>query len=374
MLHALLACATALHVGMRCATPLACASARCATPLACASASSTAAFLRDGTRLGYGVHADLGAVPDHVAGGTPLPEVLVAMDSALFPSMSRARKSCRRGLVLVNDAEGRCLTTASPGDRISLQTRVAPGFTPRGRAPFDVRVVYEDDALAVVLKPAGVCTHPPPGGAAGGSMRTAIMHALRPPPLGTPGALYRPHCVHRLDKPTSGVLLCAKTKPALVGLSRAFAERRVRKRYEAIVCGYVHGEAGVISEPIDGQSARTSWRVLGRARSLRLGGGHVTRLSLTPHTGRTHQLRIHCADVLGFPIVGDAEHGRERGCAGSGLYLTAVELELEHPEGGQTVHVEVEPPRKFGELLRREHDRWERLHARAVDVVASGST
>ena len=66
------------------------------------------------------------------------------MDSELFPSMSRARKACRRGLVLVNDAEGRCLTTASAGDTISLQTRVAPGFTPRGRAPFDVRVLYTD--------------------------------------------------------------------------------------------------------------------------------------------------------------------------------------------------------------------------------------
>ena len=91
-------------------------------------------------------------------------------------------------------------------------------------------------------------------------MRTAIMHALRPPPVGTAGALYRPHCVHRLDRPTSGLLLCAKTKPSLLALSRAFAKRRVRKRYEAIVGGEVAGESGVIDAPIEGRSAQTSWR------------------------------------------------------------------------------------------------------------------
>ena len=92
------------------------------------------------------VHAELG-VPESIAAATPLPEVLVAIDPERFPSMSRARKACRRGSVLVNGMEGRCITTARAGDVLSLQSRVAPGFTPRGRAPFPVDVLFEDDAM-----------------------------------------------------------------------------------------------------------------------------------------------------------------------------------------------------------------------------------
>ena len=239
---------------------------------------------------------------------------------------------------------------------------MAPGFQPRGKAPFDLDVVYEDDAVAVVYKPAGVVTHPPPGGAVGGSMRTAIMHALKPPPVGTAGALYRPHAVHRLDKPTSGLLLCAKTKPALVHLQRSFEARLVHKRYSAVVSGYVEGEEGEIDYDVDGKHAATSWRVVRRARSLKLGGSHLTQLSLFPKTGRTHQLRIHCAEVLRCSIVGDKAYGGED--VGRGLFLSACELSLPHPsraEEDEPLHVEVDPPAKFGDLLRHEHDRWSRL-------------
>ena len=81
-------------------------------------------------------------------------------------------------------------------------------------------------------------------------MRTAVMHALAPPPAGTPGALYRPHLVHRLDKPTSGLMLCAKTKPALLALSKDFAQRRIKKQYRAVVCGRVRGDAGEVGATV----------------------------------------------------------------------------------------------------------------------------
>ena len=180
--------------------------------------------MRVGTRPGSEVVQSY-AVPDDVS-SMPLPQALLLLDPVTFPSLSRARKTCRRGGVLVNGQEARCINSVDPGDRVELQQRTAPGFSPRGRPPFNVTVLLEDDHLAVVLKPAGVVTHPPPGGATGSqSMRTAVMHALQPPPAGTLGALYRPHLVHRLDKPTSGLMLCAKTKPALLALSAAFAER-----------------------------------------------------------------------------------------------------------------------------------------------------
>lgn len=315
------------------------------------------------SRPGYAVISSF-VVP---AGMTtcPLPEALCAIDSLQFPSMSRARKSCRRGSVLINGREGRCISEVAAGDVISLQTRVAPGYTPRGKPPFPVEVVYECNSIAVVVKPAGVVTHPPAGGAPGSrSMRTAIQYALKPPPAGTPGALYRPHCVHRLDKATSGLLLCAKTKQAELSLQLAFRERRVLKRYRAIVCGWVEGDEGWIDEPIDDRPAQTGWRVLNRRRSLRLGGGHLTELEMRPRTGRTHQLRRHCAEVLGTPIVGDKTYGG--GEHGSGMYLAALGLCFGHPDHApddSPVTVDIEPPAKFGSLLQREQDRWERLCA-----------
>ena len=133
------------------------------TSCAVVDAVEPTSWLRNGTRLGYAVHAELGVVPTSMSVATPLPEVLVAIDPERYPSMSRARKACRRGCILVNGIEARCITTARSGDALSLQARVTPGFAPRGHAPFPLEVLFEDDAMAVVLKPAGVCTHPPPG-------------------------------------------------------------------------------------------------------------------------------------------------------------------------------------------------------------------
>ena len=190
-------------------------------------------------------------------------------------------------------------------------------------------------------------------------------------PCAAASALYRPHLCHRLDKPTHGLLLCAKTRDALLGAQRAFAERRVRKRYTAVVCGRVEGENGEIDSDLDGRSAITAWRVVGRHRSLRLGGGHLTQLALYPRTGRTHQLRRHCSEVLRTPIVGDKQYGGDDG--GCGLLLAALELELAHPcwpAGAPPIRIATEPPPKFGALTRREHDRWQRLSGEGEAAAA----
>ena len=165
--------------------------------------------------------------------------------------------------------------------------------------------------------------------------------------------------------------MCAKTKPVLVALQRAFTERRIKKTYIAIVAGDVRGDAGEIDADLDDKSAVTGWEVRRRARSLKL--GHITELVLSPRTGRTHQLRRHCAEVLGCPIVGDTAYGGAS--VGSGLFLCACSLELEHPAwaGGPPLRVECEPPEKHESLLRREQQRWERLgvEASAAQGLAS---
>ena len=108
----------------------------------------------------------------------------------------------------------------------------------------------------------------------------------------------------------------------------------------------------------------TRWKVTGRHRSLKLGGGHLTSLELFPQTGRTHQLRRHCAEQLGCPMVGDAAYGGED--AGSGLLLSAVGLEFSHPAtpagAPRRVAVAAEEPTKFAALRRREHARWLSFH------------
>ena len=258
--------------------------------------------------------------------------MLTTIDPQRFPTLSQARKSLRRGFVLINGVRSGCGSTASPGDVVALQERVAVGAAHQRRtAPFEHEIVYEDDTLGIVVKPAGVCTHPPKdgddrrriGADGGNTMRTAVGFALRPPAVGTRQVLYRPHVCHRLDRLTSGLLLCAKTYPALVALRRGFAERTIHKEYRAVVGGSVDGDEGTIDAPLlysrgEWVSAVTQWRVLSRARSDALSGGDLTELALWPKTGRTHQLRRHAAEILHAPIVGDTKYGGAD--AGAGLF------------------------------------------------------
>lgn len=159
-----------------------------------------------------------------------------------------------------------------------------------------------------------------------------------------------------------------QTAEAVDGMRQAFEARAVRKWYHAVVvCGegarLAPGESGVITQPLDGKEARTRWRVLEVAASLR--HGQLALLELRPRTGRTHQLRRHCAETLRAPILGDTTHGaaaasNERGC---GLHLCAVRVAFAHPcdeseaEGARQVDVRREAPPKFAARLRRERER-----------------
>lgn len=180
-------------------------------------------------------------------------------------------------------------------------------------------ILHRDEAVLVLDKPAGLPTHRGP------RARASVedwLEALRF------GKRHLPQPAHRLDADTAGCLVLGRTKPALAALGRAFAEGRVAKTYWAVVVGGPEAESGVIDAPLAkvstkaggwrmrvdpaGQAAVTAWRVLGR------GGGHAW-LSLSPRTGRTHQLRVHAADA-GWPILGDPLYGN--GEAG-GLQLLA---------------------------------------------------
>lgn len=199
------------------------------------------------------------------------------------------------------------------------------------------RVLHADAEVLVLDKPAGLPVH---AGPRGGPSLEDWLEALRM------GKRHRPQPAHRLDADTAGCLALGRTKPALAALGALFAAARAEKTYWAVVVegggggGGPREDAGVLDAPLrkvstaragwrmevhpDGQPARTAWRVLGR------GPGGLAWLELRPATGRTHQLRVHCA-LLGRPILGDPLYGRGGAEGGMHLLARALRLPLDPP-------------------------------------------
>lgn len=193
-------------------------------------------------------------------------------------------------------------------------------------------LLLRDDAM-VLDKPAGLPVH---RGPRGGASIEDWLEALRM------GKRHLPQPAHRLDTDTAGCLVLGRTKPALAALGRIFAEGTARKTYWAVVRGGPATDAGMIDAPLrktssaargwrmevaaDGQAALTRWRVLGR-------GAGTTWLELTPQTGRTHQLRAHCA-AAGFAILGDPVYGAAE-AGGLQLLARAIEVPLDPPAAAQ---------------------------------------
>jgi RluA family pseudouridine synthase len=208
-----------------------------------------------------------------------------------------------------------------------MRARLPRPAVPRQAPPAAIaaRILLLREDLLVIDKPAGLAVH---RGPRGGPSLEDWLEALRM------GKRHLPQPAHRLDTDTAGCLALGRTKPALAALGRIFAEGRARKTYWAVVRGGPAAAAeGVAEAPLRkassaargwrmvvdpaGQPAVTRWRVLGR-------GAGMAWLELTPLTGRTHQLRVHCA-AAGWPILGDPVYGA--GEAG-GLHLLARELAL----------------------------------------------
>lgn len=267
-----------------------------------------------------------------------------------LPSRRSAYKAAKRGDLLLDGRQSPPNTSVRPGQRLTL---LESSHASPASLDLALRVLLQDDVLAVIEKPAGL--------PASGYLRRTVVRAL--PPNLTPSpcldALRRPHPVHRLDAPTGGLLLIAKTASAMVSLSRQFQERRVRKRYRGIVVGRLEGR-GRVCEPVDGRSAETVFRAVEHTRSLRT--EWLTTLDLWPRTGRTHQLRRHLAG-LGHPIVGDRRYGETgQTFRGKGLFLWAIGLGFEHPETGERVTVRIDVPPKFHTYRGREQRRWDRTN------------
>eukprot|EP00804_Cyclotella_cryptica_P001471 CCRYP_003701-RA/>CCRYP_003701-RA protein AED:0.31 eAED:0.31 QI:0/0.33/0.25/1/0.33/0.25/4/20/268 len=200
--------------------------------------------------------------------------------------------------------------------------------------PFHLPVIYQDDHLAVVNKPEGVVVFGHKNGGYGRhTVKSALPYVLKPPTL-----------VHRLDRATSGLLVVAKTKAALVHLSHQFKERKAQKLGVCIEGaklpdnniddGKMEAMWQIIDHDLDGQSAVTIWRVLARSALDNAMNHAVTTVELKPKTGRYHQLRRHMAWVSKCNILGDKTYdggGLAKLLRDEGLYLCSNKITLEHP-------------------------------------------
>ncbi len=240
----------------------------------------------------------------------------------------------------VNGEPVRAKYKVKPGDIVQLRV---PDPTPLDlpAEPIPLHIVFEDECMLVVDKPPGMVVHPAPGHSTG-TLVNALLHHCKD--LSGIGGVERPGIVHRLDKDTSGLVLVAKSELAHRSLARQFKQREIKKVYLALVRGNVLQDKGVIDLAIGrhkihrkkmavrqegGRSASTAFEVIARYP-------HFSYLRLFPKTGRTHQIRVHVAE-MGHPILSDKIYGGklEKHMILPRQALHAHQLEIRHPISGE---------------------------------------
>lgn len=265
--------------------------------------------------------------------------------AALAPEYSRtqAARMIMAGRVTINGNVARAASILRPGDKIELEPAPLSVPIPMAATAPEIDVIYADEELIAINKPAGLTVHQAPG-----HLHSTLVDGLlaRFPELSAmaePDGVMRPGIVHRLDKDTSGVMVVARTPFARTSLARQFKDRSVRKYYVAIVRGIVARDKLTISRPI-GRHPTERKRMSVRSHVAREAVSHVTVLwrgaetmivGVRPETGRTHQIRVHLASI-GHPCLGDAVYGRpDESLARQALHAFA--LEVDHPRTGARV-------------------------------------
>jgi 23S rRNA pseudouridine1911/1915/1917 synthase len=265
-------------------------------------------------------------------------------------SRTRIQAVIRSGGVLLNGAPAKASEIVRAGDEVLWCESPVMRCESAQAQEMPLELLFEDDFLAVLSKPAGMVVHPGPGHK-GGTLVSGLLHHFGS--LSQIGGVERPGIVHRLDKETSGCLVVAKTDAAHRSLAAQFAGREVGKVYLALVSGTPRRRSGVVDAPISrhpvnrqkmavcaigrGRAAVTEYRVLSSE-------GGITLMECRPRTGRTHQIRVHLKH-LGFPVLGDPLYGR-RGSFSRHM-LHAWKLEFRHPLDGRLLAFEAAVPPEF---------------------------
>jgi 23S rRNA pseudouridine1911/1915/1917 synthase len=284
-----------------------------------------------------------------------------------FPAASRGalQRLMEQGHILVDGHTVKPTHSPRAGEKIEIHW---PEAIPAEAQPEEIplAILFEDPSLLVLNKPAGIVVHPGAGHEEH-TLVNALLHHCQGSLSGI-GGVVRPGIVHRLDKDTSGCLVVAKNDETHLALSAQFANRRVVKIYNAIVCGELARESGEIRAAIarhpshrkrmaardddSGRAAHTSYRVLERLNA-------ATFVEAQIHTGRTHQVRVHF-QFLGHPLVGDDTYGARQNArlkeltdyAAPRVMLHARELSFIHPRTEEPMSFEAPLPKDFRGALK----------------------
>lgn len=291
--------------------------------------------------------------------------------SAIPLSRNRIQQLIKAGLVLVDGSPAIAKLTLKGGEKISLDVPPAPEHQLEPEE-IDIPIVFCDDHIVVVNKPAGLVTHPAAGNHTGTLVHALLYHVGQ---LSSLGGATRPGIVHRLDKNTSGLLVAALTDQAYLSLQSQIKDHKVSREYVALIWGHMKVEQGTIDLPLarstrdrkkmavrtgSGKQAVTHYKVSRRFRSYDL-------LDISLQTGRTHQIRVHLSH-LGHPVFGDPDYGG-RTKSINGLFgperplatellskisrqaLHARRLEFSHPVSGELLEFVSDLPEDMAGVL-----------------------
>ncbi len=278
----------------------------------------------------------------HIVPDQPVPIRLQEYGVGIFEAAmtkSAFKKILKKGHVTVDDCMGSSATFIYGGE--TIRCTFAPVLKPTKELVLSLKILYEDDYLAIVHKPAGILV-------SGNRFRTvtqALPQNLKKSPLSD---ATKPQPVHRLDYPTTGALLVGKTKSSIRLLNKLFENKAIHKTYYAVTIGEM-SKIGEITTEIDGKKAHSDFRRLQSVVSKRF--GCLNLVVLNPKSGRRHQLRKHLYSI-GNPILGDREYCIESlVLKGKGLYLHAHSLEFMHPFNSEKLHVVDVLPKRFTTLF-----------------------
>lgn len=258
--------------------------------------------------------------------------------SAAF-TKSALKKALKKNYITVNDAMATTATFIHGGECICLD--IPQENHPKKKFIFPLQVLFEDDYLAVIHKPAGILV----SGNRFKTIANALSQNLQRSQL--PGAAH-PQPVHRLDYATTGILLVGKTSNSIRALNAMFEDKKVEKTYYAITIGNM-ADRGEITSDIDEKESRSNYILCESVASERF--GKLNLVHLEPETGRRHQLRKHLASI-GNPILGDKDYGIDPFILnGKGLYLHAYSLRFIHPLTNKEVCFKDELPQRFRNIF-----------------------
>ena len=256
-----------------------------------------------------------------------------------IPTKSGIKKAIKKGLIFIDGSLASTSKYISGGEKIELfESENSSTFE---RLELDIEVLFEDETLAIVYKPAGILV-------SGNKFVTIANGLAQNLKKSTLADAVKPQPIHRLDYPTSGLLLVGKTSTAITALGKLFKEKEIQKTYFAVTIGKMNSE-GTIKLPIDEKESETAFEVLQSVISERF--KHLNLVKLSPKTGRKHQLRKHLFS-LGNPILGDKEYFLEgKVLNGKGLYLHAATLDFIHPFTKTPISISKELPKKFNKIF-----------------------